>query len=60
MTLVLGVDGGGSKTHAMVADERGETLGFASSGRSNLPSRLTESTVMARSPSADGAGKRCG
>ena len=35
MTLVLGVDGGGSKTHAMVADERGVTLGFASSGRSN-------------------------
>jgi len=35
VTLVLGVDGGGSKTHAMVADERGETLGFASSGRSN-------------------------
>jgi N-acetylglucosamine kinase-like BadF-type ATPase len=35
MTLVLGVDGGGSKTHAMVADERGQKLGFASSGRSN-------------------------
>ncbi|HEV8652936.1 MAG TPA: BadF/BadG/BcrA/BcrD ATPase family protein [Actinomycetes bacterium] len=35
MRLVLGVDGGGSKTHALVADERGETLGFASSGRSN-------------------------
>jgi N-acetylglucosamine kinase-like BadF-type ATPase len=33
--LVLGVDGGGSKTHAMVADERGETLAFSSSGRSN-------------------------
>jgi N-acetylglucosamine kinase-like BadF-type ATPase len=33
--LVLGVDGGGSKTHALVADERGETLGFASSGPSN-------------------------
>jgi N-acetylglucosamine kinase-like BadF-type ATPase len=33
--LVLGVDGGGSKTHAMVADERGEVLGFASSDRSN-------------------------
>jgi N-acetylglucosamine kinase-like BadF-type ATPase len=32
---VLGVDGGGSKTHALVADEHGETLGFASSGRSN-------------------------
>jgi len=32
---VLGVDGGGSKTHALVADERGELLGFASSGRSN-------------------------
>jgi N-acetylglucosamine kinase-like BadF-type ATPase len=35
MRLVLGVDGGGSKTHAVVADERGEVLGFASSGRSN-------------------------
>jgi N-acetylglucosamine kinase-like BadF-type ATPase len=35
VTLVLGVDGGGSKTHALVADERGQTLGFASSGRSN-------------------------
>jgi N-acetylglucosamine kinase-like BadF-type ATPase len=33
--LVLGVDGGGSKTHAMVADERGRVLGFASSDRSN-------------------------
>jgi N-acetylglucosamine kinase-like BadF-type ATPase len=32
---VLGVDGGGSKTHALVADERGEVLGFSSSGRSN-------------------------
>jgi N-acetylglucosamine kinase-like BadF-type ATPase len=31
----LGVDGGGSKTHALVADEHGEVLGFASSGRSN-------------------------
>ena len=35
MRAVLGVDGGGSKTHALVADEHGETLGFASSGRSN-------------------------
>ena len=35
MRAVLGVDGGGSKTHALVADERGEVLGFASSGRSN-------------------------
>jgi N-acetylglucosamine kinase-like BadF-type ATPase len=33
--MVLGVDGGGSKTHAMVADERGQALGFASSDRSN-------------------------
>jgi N-acetylglucosamine kinase-like BadF-type ATPase len=32
---VLGVDGGGSKTHALVADGRGEVLGFATSGRSN-------------------------
>jgi N-acetylglucosamine kinase-like BadF-type ATPase len=35
VSVVLGVDGGGSKTHALVADERGEVLGFASAGRSN-------------------------
>jgi N-acetylglucosamine kinase-like BadF-type ATPase len=35
VSLVLGVDGGGSKTHALVADARGEVLGFASAGRSN-------------------------
>jgi len=35
MTAVLGVDGGGSKTHALVADGRGEVIGFATAGRSN-------------------------
>jgi N-acetylglucosamine kinase-like BadF-type ATPase len=35
VTRILGVDGGGSKTHALVADDRGEVLGFASAGRSN-------------------------
>ncbi len=33
--VVLGVDGGGSKTHAMVADGSGRALGFATSDRSN-------------------------
>ena len=33
--VVLGVDGGGTATHAMVADDEGEVLGFAVSGASN-------------------------
>ncbi len=35
MTIVLGVDGGGTKTHAVVADGHGETLGSGVSGPSN-------------------------
>jgi N-acetylglucosamine kinase-like BadF-type ATPase len=35
MTAVLGVDGGGSKTHAIVADGRGEVLGVSVRGPSN-------------------------
>ena len=35
MTLVLGVDGGGRKTYAVVADEHGEVLGTGEAGASN-------------------------
>src|SRR5918997_265200 len=35
MTYVLGVDGGGSKTFALVADDRGRLLGFGRGGPSN-------------------------
>jgi N-acetylglucosamine kinase-like BadF-type ATPase len=35
VSIVLGVDGGGTKTHAAVADERGSLLGFGVSGPSN-------------------------
>jgi N-acetylglucosamine kinase-like BadF-type ATPase len=35
MTIVLGVDGGGTKTHVAVADTEGALLGIASSGASN-------------------------
>jgi N-acetylglucosamine kinase-like BadF-type ATPase len=35
MTFVLGVDGGGSKTHAVVADATGEVLGISVRGPSN-------------------------
>ena len=35
MTLVLGVDGGGRKTYAVVADEHGEVLGTGQAGASN-------------------------
>jgi N-acetylglucosamine kinase-like BadF-type ATPase len=33
--IVVGLDGGGTKTHAMVADARGRILGFATSGPTN-------------------------
>jgi N-acetylmuramic acid 6-phosphate etherase len=33
--FVIGVDGGGSKTAAVVLDERGQVLGYASSGSAN-------------------------
>ncbi len=35
MNLVLGVDGGGSKTHAVVTDDEGTLRGFATNGPSN-------------------------
>jgi N-acetylglucosamine kinase-like BadF-type ATPase len=35
VTLVLGIDGGGTKTHALVADETGTVLGHATDGPSN-------------------------
>jgi N-acetylglucosamine kinase-like BadF-type ATPase len=35
LTLVLGIDGGGTKTHAVVADAGGSVLGFATSGPAN-------------------------
>ena len=35
MTLVLGVDGGGSKTHAAVCDETGAVIGWGTAGPSN-------------------------
>jgi N-acetylglucosamine kinase-like BadF-type ATPase len=35
VTLVLGIDGGGSKTHAVVADADGAVRGFATSGPAN-------------------------
>lgn len=35
MTVVLGVDGGGTKTHVLAVDERGEVLGAAVNGPSN-------------------------
>lgn len=35
MTYVLGIDGGGTKTFALLADERGRLLGFGQGGPSN-------------------------
>jgi N-acetylglucosamine kinase-like BadF-type ATPase len=52
---VLGVDGGGSKTHALVADERGEVLGFSSSGRSNWEDTGLEAAGAALAEAIGGA-----
>ncbi len=35
MTIVVGVDGGGTKTHVAVANEAGDLLGFSANGASN-------------------------
>jgi len=35
VTLVLGIDGGGTKTHAVIADADGTVRGFATSGPAN-------------------------
>ena len=51
----MGVDGGGSKTHALVADERGEVLGFASSGRSNWEDTGLEAAGAALAEAIGGA-----
>jgi hypothetical protein len=53
--LVLGVDGGGSKTHALVADERGEVLSFASSGRANWEDIGLEAAGAALAAAVSGA-----
>jgi N-acetylglucosamine kinase-like BadF-type ATPase len=35
VTVLLGVDGGGTKTHAIIADGAGDVLGFGASGAGN-------------------------
>lgn len=62
MSYFLGVDVGGTKTHAMIATEKGETIGFGESGPGNhesvgydgLANALIESTGKA----LDSAGLR--
>src|SRR3954465_15936171 len=52
---VLGVDGGGTKTRAVVADSRGEVLGKAKAGPSN-PLRVgVDDSVKASRQAAEGA-----
>lgn len=55
MTIVLGVDGGGTKTHAAVADERGTLLGFGMSGPSNWEDGGFESASAALKAAIRGA-----
>jgi N-acetylglucosamine kinase-like BadF-type ATPase len=55
MDYFLGIDGGGTKTHALIADETGQSVGFGLSGPGNwesvgysgLTSKLLEVTTQA-------------
>ena len=47
MTYVLGIDGGASKTFALVADERGRLLGFGRGGPGNHQSVGLEAAMSA-------------
>ena len=60
MTCILGVDGGGTKTHALVADERGGPRGFGQANPSNHRGWGLDA-VMAAVASAGGrhSGGRC-
>ena len=58
MPYVLGVDGGGSKTFALISDKSGRILGFGASGGSNhqevgLSQAITEVELAARRASED-------
>ncbi len=58
MGVVVGLDGGGTKTHVLVADEHGEVLGAATSGPSNWEDvglEATASTIRAVISEALGA-----
>jgi len=45
MTIVIGVDGGASKTHALVLDEAGTVLGFGAAGCGNHQLRGLKAAV---------------
>ncbi len=45
MTIVIGVDGGASKTHALVLDEAGTVLGFGAAGCGNHQVRGLKAAV---------------
>ena len=55
MTVVLGVDGGGRKTHAIVSDESGAVLGAGEAGPSNWEIAGVEPATHAISAGADQA-----
>jgi N-acetylglucosamine kinase-like BadF-type ATPase len=53
--VVVGVDGGGSKTHCAVCDTSGELLGFGRSGASNWETVGVEGTRAALAAALDAA-----
>ncbi|MCY0878534.1 MAG: ATPase [Firmicutes bacterium] len=60
MRYVLGIDGGGSQTTAVVADERGFPVGWGSAGGANHQTVGLERAVQALAQAADEALARAG
>ena len=46
MSLILGVDGGGTKTHAVITDETGRTLGEGFGGPTNIDDHTLETASL--------------
>ena len=46
MSLILGVDGGGTKTHAVISDETGRTLGEGFGGPTNIDDHDLETASL--------------
>lgn len=60
MKLFAGVDGGGSKTRAVVLDESGAVLGRGDAGPSNISSRPAAAVAAAIGEAVDGALRAAG
>ena len=60
MSIFLGVDGGGTKTHALIADAQGHVLGFGAGGPGNWEGVGVEGMTASLQDAVGGALKAAG